>query len=110
MFLASTISPYHSFFHRPILLIPAGFNHLFVLPVYFLPFVLNTHTNSNLFYPLFPHPFILRHIMTIFENSAICLQQSVSILCITKQNVLCKQLNNGIPYNVTFAIFSVFLS
>jgi hypothetical protein len=72
MFLASTISPYQSFFPRPILLLVfyVGFNQLFILPVCILPLVLNAHTSSNLFYSLFPHPFwpFLTTVQFFFNN------------------------------------------
>jgi len=70
IFLSSTISPCRSFFHRPILLFSVGFNHLFIRQVHFLPFVFNTHTNSNPFYPHFPTHL---YFFTILENCAIVL-------------------------------------
>ena len=91
MFLASTISPCHSFFHRPILLFPAGFNHLFILPVHFLPFVLNNHTNSNLFYPLFPRPFVLLHILTILEDCTIIFNNRFPSFALQNIIFLCQQ-------------------
>jgi len=90
MFLASTISPCHSFFHRPILF-PAGFNHLFILPAHFLPSVLNNHTNSNLFYPLSPHPFVLLHILTILEDCTIISNNRFRSYALQNKMFLCQQ-------------------